>query len=170
MSAGVLAPVAQRPPRASQAWQATVNRLANAVEGVSTVRPATSVELTLINARVAVLEAALVPGPRQRIQLQVSLVLSQWHPGRAISSDRARLIVENYTLVLEPLPAWSVEIAGLMLLRGQVPEVNPDFAPSAARFYRTAREQITPYRAELDRLHIITRATACHRNGRSGHA
>src|SRR5262245_34713729 len=155
-----LAPASARPPDLGRRWQNTLAALRNGCENDGTWRPATAAQLTLINARALILRAALIPGPMQRIRLAVSFLLSQWHPGRALTRDRADAIVQNYTSVLEPLPAWAVESAALLLVPAQVPGVHPDFAPSSARVYSVARDELVPYRAELDTLILIERASA----------
>jgi hypothetical protein len=154
MTAGVLAPAAECPP-ADQALQAMVRRLANGLEARGTACPATGRELQVMTARALVLEAALIPGPVMRIRLAIGLMLGGW-----VTTTRARAdaLLNTYAEVCEPLPAWAVERGCLLLMRGQVSGVHPDFVPSSARVYATSREQVIPYRAELELLRRIARA------------
>src|SRR5215472_6977791 len=157
-----------RPPAAPWMFKRCLAALGNGLEGRGTTRPADDTQIALLGKRAVILRAALLAGPMSQIKLAVALLLSRWYPGRAIERPRADAIVHNYALVLEPLPAWSVECAGLRLARGEVIGVNPDFPPSAARVYREARDEITPYRAELDQIEQIERATRWTLSMRNG--
>ena len=157
-----------RPPAAPWMFKRCLAALGNGLEGRGTTRPADQTQIILMDKRAAILRLALIGGPIRELRLAVALLLSRWYPGRAMERSRADAIVTNYVLVLEPLPAWSVECAGLRLARGEVVGVNPDFPPSAARVYREARDEITPYRAELDQIEQIERATRWTLSMRNG--
>ncbi len=60
----------------------------------------------------------------------------------------AAAMVNSYMLALADLPAWAIERACVQAVRGGVPGLNPDFAPTAARLHEMARALIAEASAE----------------------
>jgi len=88
--------------------------------------------------RLALIEAALVPGDASGVGRAVSRMLGYWS-ARAIGADAAA-IVAQYACVLSDLPLWAIERTCEGYAEGKITGQHRAFAPSTAMLWQTTHD------------------------------
>lgn len=125
------------------------------MEAVHVPNPA---ERELLGVRLESLQRALQPAAyndidRKKIAASV-LEMVGMNYASMINADRQK-IAAAYVVELQDLPAWAVERACLAVRRGKVPDLNPDFPPSAPRLHQIAEAEMKAVRAEKEEISSV---------------
>ena len=110
-----------------------------------------------VSAMVADCERSLAPAARREIGSAVMRLLADYPAdGASAAIEDARSA--NWIEALEGLPAWAIDEARRRWVRGQVPGVNPDFAPKPARIRQIATAAMSPVYERRSKLTLLLRA------------
>lgn len=107
--------------------------------------------------RLAVLKAACERAPRSNLEEAVAGLMVRYPSMRGLSKIEADVLSRAFADDLTGIPLWAVNAAIADIVRGTVPDVHPDFAPSAARLRQLAQDHLDrPTREMLDLKKILT--------------
>ena len=101
---------------------------------------------------------ALQGGSRTDLEEQVAALMMGYPSMRGLSKIEAQILVRKYADDLEGVPLWAIRAACKDISRGAVADVNPDFAPSAARVRQQADEHLERFVREARDLRTVLTA------------
>lgn len=116
-----------------------------------------SVRLMLERRQFAV-TAALQGASRSDLEEQVAALMTGYPSMRGLSKLEAQILVRKYADDLEGVPLWAIRAACKDISRGAVADMNPDFAPSAARVRQQADEHLERFEREAKDLRVVLNA------------
>lgn len=100
----------------------------------------------------------ITAGTYDRLEIGAELArLMAAFPAQAQSDAPASLRVEAYLDAIGNAPAWAVKEARLRFVRGEVRDVNLNFAPTPPVFAGIVRDVLTPFRKDLADLEALVR-------------
>lgn len=102
--------------------------------------------------------AALQGASRTDLEEQVAALMTGYPSMRGLSKLEAQILVRKYADDLEGVPLWAIRAACKDISRGAVSDMNPDFAPSAARVRQQADEHLERFEREAKDLRAVLTA------------
>ena len=102
--------------------------------------------------------AALQGAPMSDLEEQVAALMMGYPSMRGLSKIEAQILVRKYADDLDGVPLWAIRAACKDISRGAVADMNPDFAPSAARVRQQADEHLERFEKEARDLRVVLTA------------
>lgn len=101
---------------------------------------------------------ALQSASRTQLEEAVAGLMMGYPSMRGLSKIEAQILVRKYADDLEGVPLWAIHVACKDISRGIVSDLNPDFAPSAARVRQQADEHMERIEREARDLRLVLNA------------
>lgn len=99
------------------------------------------------------------PDDRAAIGIELAKLLTAF-PAQDQSDVPADMRIDAYVDALGVMPAWAVREARLKVVRGEVPDINKNFAPTPPQFADIAKAIMRPFRADLADLEALAKIEA----------
>lgn len=113
---------------------------------------------SMLQRRQAEVSAALTGASRSELEEEVSGIMLGFPSMRSLSKLEAQVLVRKYAEDLVGLPIWAIKAGARDISRGAVSDLNPDFAPSAARVRQQAQEHMERVEREARDLRKVLMA------------
>lgn len=101
------------------------------------------------------------PNDRQAIGLELAKLLTAF-PIQSQDGLSADMRIDAYVDAIGIAPAWAVREARLKVVRGEVPELNKNFAPTPPAFADIVKAVLRPFRADLADLEALGQIESAH--------
>lgn len=134
-------------------WQ---NAVMNEPDGSKTLaRPLTGDARAILERRLRDLDRLLMPMRGAEIQRASAAIAAMLGGFLSARSGDTKSVLTAYTAALNDLPLWAIEEACRKITRGALPDINPDFAPSAARLHQAVGELLIGLQGERHSIKTI---------------
>lgn len=128
------------------------------VEGGWLPEPIPGATRLMLERRQYAVAAALDPATRSDLEEQVAALMTGYPSMRGLSKIEAQVLVRKYADDLEGTPLWAIHAACKDISRGAISDLNPDFAPSAARVRQQADEHLERIEQERKDIRAVLKA------------
>lgn len=120
--------------------------------------PITSIVRGRLDNRLSLLRASVRQAAVDEIESEVAKLMTGYPSQRTVSKADAMLMAREYSEALRGVPIWAVALACKDISRGSIPELNPDFPPSAPRLRQIVDEYVSPVHVEARSIKAVLNA------------
>lgn len=146
------------PPAEPELAWTIASLLSSTRDGGCLTEPLSVITRGRLSNRLLLLSGCLNAAGKDELRLEVAKLMAAYPSMRNTSTVDGVALVHQYAEALAGAPTWAVRDACKAVMKGAVPDINPDFVPSSARLRQLVDGYVSAAHQEARNINLLLEA------------